>query len=198
MCQINTSAKNQEILYAVGVENGPPAGNNNCKILPKRGDVLKIIIVLLFLLLLFIFPQNVSAQPLDRMWIYYHEICEDGGIQLQSYAITVPSWLDVQSRAFVVFSQIFDNVNEDKMLFVPGGVKILDVFFDVGQAHLTVNLSADISAYGGTFFESKLVEKIFANVRGIGDVEFLTILIEGELRYLPEGTLIHKNSLALF
>ena len=150
----------------------------------------KILLALLFLLLIFIFPQSVGAGDLGIVRVFYYEIEYCGESLLSYYQITVPAWFCVEVRAIIVFNEIFDNFNPDKMVFVPPGVRILGVAFDDVRGHLTLNLSDDILNYGGTYFEDRLVSKLLANAAGLEGVRYLTVLIEGQQRYFPEGSMI--------
>lgn len=155
---------------------------------------MKFIVALLTLFLLFVFPQRVSTD-LEHLRIYYFEICETGNATLANYIITIPSWLTVEHRAQVVFSQIFNNISPEKMVFSPQNVTILDVFFHREYAHLIVNVSAEILSYGGTTFEHYLVEKLLLNATALGQVGTFTLLIEGQPRHLPEGILLYQVQL---
>ena len=159
---------------------------------------MKIFFALMLLLLLFIFPQRVGAQELDKLQIFFYEIDEAGEETLVYYHITIPLGLSVEHRALIIFSEIFDNHNPDKMLFAPPNVRILDVLFLAGSSHLILNLSSDILNFGGTHFEYKLIHKLLTNAAGIGKATYFTILIDGQNQYFPEGVLILNNSLHYF
>jgi len=149
-------------------------------------------LALFFLLLIFIFPQRVYAD-VDYIEVFYHKIDEDDEAFLVSYIIQVPSYLSVENRAMVVFSNIFDNTYVDEIIFVPKDVHIIDVFFSEEYAHLVINLSAEMLNYGGTYFEYRLVEKLIANAAALEEVAYFTILTEGQSLHLPEGTLIFET-----
>ena len=159
---------------------------------------MKILFALMLLSLLFIFPQRIGAQELDRLQIFFYEIDAAGEEVLNYYYITIPARLSVEHRALVIFSEIFDNYNPNKMVFVPPDVRILDVLFLAGSSHLILNLSSDILNFGGTHFEYKLIHKLLTNAAGVGEAAYFTILIDGQNQYFPEGALILNNSLHYF
>ena len=159
---------------------------------------MKILFALFLLFLIFVFPQNIGAQELTRLQIFFYEIDEEGEEALNYYHITIPARLSVEHRALVIFSEIFDNFNPGKMIYVPPDVRILDIFFHAEYAHLILNLSADILNYGGTHFEYRLINKLLINAAGIEEVGYFSVWIDGQRRYFPEGTEILNNSLALF
>jgi len=156
---------------------------------------VKILFAILFVLLIFIFPQNIGAQELDRLQIFFHEIDADGEDVLNYYHITIPAWLTVENRALVIFTEIFNNINPEKMIYAPPNVSILGISFHAAASHLIINLSVDIMNYGGTHNEYMLIQKLLANAASMADVRYLTILIEGQEQYFPEGTLISLHYL---
>lgn len=158
----------------------------------------KIILALLLLLLIFIFPQSIGAQDLDKLQIFYYIVDDDGEDILNYYHISIPAWLCTQNRALIVFTEIFDNFNPDKMIYVPPGVRILNIIFCEYTAHLTINLSTEILNYGGTHFEYRLVNKLLKNTVSIHGVSYLTILIDSQHQYFPEGMEIFNFQLLTF
>ena len=152
---------------------------------------MRIVVAFLLLLLIFIFPQTVFADELDYLEVFHHVADADNNISLTSYIIKIPTWLTTENRALVVFTEVFNNIDPDKMIFAPHGVAVLDVFFFSEYSHLVVNLSAEIMMYGGTYFEYRLVEKLLANATAMPDVAHFTVLVDGQPTYLPEGTRIN-------
>jgi len=158
---------------------------------------MKIIFALLLISLIFIFPQGIGAQETDNLQIFFYQIDDDGEEVLAYYLITIPAWLSTEHRALVIFSEIFDNFNPDKMIYAPPNVRILDIFFHASNSHLILNLSADILNFGGTHFEYRLIHKLLINAAGIKEVDSLTILIDGQRQYFPEGTKVHEQELSI-
>ena len=151
---------------------------------------MKILFALLLVLLIFIFPQSIAAQELDKIQIFYYEIGIDGEEMLSYYHITIPPWLSAENRALIIFSEIFDNFNPDKMIFVPPDVRILDIIFHAEYAHLILNLSTDILNFGGTHFEYRLISKLLVNAANIREAGYFSVWIDGQRQYLPEGTIV--------
>ena len=153
---------------------------------------MRILVALLLLALIFAFPQGVGAAESDKLTIFFYEIGDDGEDVISSYIIAIPPHLSVEARAMLIFSEIFDNANSDKMIYAPRDVRILDVFFHREYAHLVLNLSSEVMNYGGTHFEWQFVRKLIANAASIREVGYLSVLVDGQRRYLPEGTKIHE------
>lgn len=70
--------------------------------------------------------------------------------------------------------------------YVPLGTKILDVRINKNYAEL--NFSRDLLRYGGIFYEDRLINQIIKTALEFPDINFATILVEGELINLNEGT----------
>ena len=156
---------------------------------------MKFFFALLLVLIIFIFPQSIGAQNLDKLQIFYYEIGVDGEETLNYHHITIPAWLSVEHRALIIFTEIFDNADPDKMVFVPLNVRVLDAFFFEDTAHLILNVSAEILNYGGTYFEYMMINKLLANAGGIPEVGYFSIWINGQRQYLPEGIEVQELNL---
>ena len=153
---------------------------------------MKILAIILLVLLLFIFPQELYSPETETIEIFFYEVSEQGEDVLSSYILTIPYWLNTQQRAFIVFNEIFNNFDPEKMIYVPPDVQVLDVFFHPYDAHLILNVSSEILNYGGTHFEDRLVTKLIKNAGNIPGVGYFTVLIDGQREYLPEGIMIHE------
>lgn len=153
---------------------------------------MKILAIFFFVLLLFIFPQKLHSPETETINVFFYEVSNQGEDILSSYSITIPYWLNTQQRAFIVFNEIFNNFDPDKMIYAPPNVQVLDVFFHPYEAHLILNVSDEILNYGGTHFEYRLVNKLLKNAGNIPGVGYFTVLIEGRREHLPEGIKIHE------
>ena len=91
--------------------------------------------------------------------------------------------------AWILFTQVF-NSNAD---FVPQNVEILSIWFDDGV--VTINLSEDVMNYGGTYFEYNFVNILLNNAAALPYPNYLTVLVEGRVRHLPEGVEIFRTPL---
>lgn len=77
--------------------------------------------------------------------------------------------------------------DETKNEFIPSQTKILSVQWD-GKI-LVVDVSKEIGDYGGgTAIEHEIMCQLLNTAFSIQEVEVFTLLIEGEEKYLPEGT----------
>ena len=128
---------------------------------------MRIAIVLLLLSLIFAFPQTIRAKEVD-----------------------ISARLSVEVKAMQIFSEIFDNSHERN--YIPHSVRVLDTFFHKEYAHLVLNLSPEVLNYGGTHFEWHFVQILLMNAANMEEVGYFTVLIDGQLQYLPEGTKIHE------
>lgn len=103
--------------------------------------------------------------------------------------IIMPENFPVKYQAWVMFTEIFGRHNFD---FVPQDVRVLAVNFDNYDGHLTLDVSAEIMNYGGTYFEYYFVKKLIKNATSLEEVCYFTLLVEGELIHLPEGVKIYR------
>ena len=163
----------------------------------KEVFLLKLLIALLFVSLLFIFPQSVSAeQDIEEISIFFYRVCCCGDDYFDTYSITIPSNLTIEQRAWIVFAEIFNNQCPLKMIYSPPNVRILDVFFHPDRALLVLNLSSEVTHYGGTHFEYRLVNKLLKNAGQIRGVGYFTLLIDSVARHLPEGIQIFEEKVS--
>ncbi|WP_058486565.1 GerMN domain-containing protein [Defluviitalea phaphyphila] len=84
-------------------------------------------------------------------------------------------------------TSFFENTT-DKENLIPENTKLINVTFQDG--HLILNISKEIKNYGGTLTEEWIIDKILSIGFSANDVNSITILIEGEKDYFPEGTII--------
>ena len=154
----------------------------------KKSKLL-IIAVLVCVSLLFIFPIEANGS-LAELRLYYYPYGEDGA-DLVYTPIVIPARFNTLERAEILFTIFFED-SAYRMTFTPMYVQVLAIFFCDDTKHLTLDVSSQILSYGGgTYFEEHLTNRLLRNAQGLGAVYF-TLLIESELRYLPEGTLLNS------
>jgi len=91
---------------------------------------------------------------------------------------------------FIIFFNNYENQD-----FVPNDVNVLDISLKTNDGHLTLNLCENVLNYGGTYYEYRFLKKFFSITTYFDDINYLTILVNGELRELAEGSLIDKINL---
>lgn len=87
-----------------------------------------------------------------------------------------------------LFKLLFGDTFKEEANLVPEGTEIIDFQFKDGA--FILNLSKEIKNYGGTLTEWWIVDRILFVGFSIPNVESITLLIEGQRDYLPEGTMI--------
>jgi len=92
--------------------------------------------------------------------------------------------------AFIIFFDNADNVDA-----VPADVRVLGIEFRQLEGHLILDVCENVLNYGGTRFEYHFVENLTNLAAGFCGVHYFTLLINSELRELPEGIIIDKMSL---
>jgi len=88
--------------------------------------------------------------------------------------------------AWIMFLHLF-NSGQD---FVPENVEILSIWLEDGV--LTLNLSAEVMEYGGTYFEYRFVNLILETAATLPYPNYLTVLVEGVAQHLPEGVKVFR------
>jgi hypothetical protein len=114
----------------------------------------------------FVFPQKAYAKMLSTAYIFdvEHE-------RWQGLLLLAPT---------------------PKALFEKLGLDVHSAALCAGT--LTLDVGADITLYGGgAYTERVLVQKLMHTAFGIPHVTHFRLLIDGEARLLPEGTLIDEE-----
>ena len=153
---------------------------------------MSCVFIVLFLTLL---GSNVQGNLLFIYEITGEEITEEKGVTTVVYnweRHEIYLYEDTKEElAFALFTYFFETVT----YAMPEGVRVLDVTLDNG--HLILNVSEDIMQYGGNTNEHALIAQMIRAALSLIGVEKLTLLIEGELRYLPEGRIIESHAIVI-
>lgn len=150
--------------------------------------------LLLILLIFLASAQGINLDRSDNLQVFFYEVYADGKETLNTHTLTIPPELTTEDRAFIMFSKVFIS----SQAFNPGNIRILGVSFCEQCKHLVIDLSTEILNYGGSYFEYRLINKLIKNAATLPNVNYFTILIDGQLRYLPEGTLIYRVCLSKY
>jgi len=152
---------------------------------------LKLLIVLLTVLAIYAFPQEVHAE--HELFFYYVQYDNNGEAVWKKTAVTVGPEPSLDRRAFALFKAFFTSELPSS---VPGGTRLLQAYVIEGE--LFLNVSEEILQYGGTYNETIIKEQIFRTARELDGADTITLLIEGWETPLTEGTLISHVSLPTF
>ncbi len=158
-------------------------GNN---ITMKEGVLmkLKIFIIAVTLFLIFAFPEKVKADTGNIFYLTFNEYDEEN---FSVVNINFEDNLNEAQKAELIFTEMLNN---EKVTFVPENTKLLSTYFKNG--HLILNLSPEIMNYGGNYYEECLIKQFTKTALDIPGVNALTLLIDGKLTYLPEGTIVYR------
>gem|GEM_PF-5747663 len=146
----------------------------------------KYLAIIVLLISVFVFPIGANAD-LVALRLYYYPPESDA--PLQYISIIVPKNLKIENRAKVIFSLVFDDFEPSRMNYTPANVEILSIGYLAAYSHLVIDVSPQIRDFGGGHFEYRLVARLLQNARGLGVRQF-TMLIDGEVLHLPEGSLL--------
>lgn len=152
----------------------------------------KVIIIILIITIISTFSNQLATADLPTIYtVYTITHVEDifNEIECNTFfeeenKITTNN-LSTKELAELVFSDYFDE-EICKSSYLPKGAKFLNIFLD--DKHLFVNVSDDILKYGGNFYENNLRAELIKNALEIDGVDYFTLLIEGETRFLTEGS----------
>jgi len=150
------------------------------------GSYLKPLLAIALASLILAFPTSANNDLYQLRLYYYPNQIEDA--PLAYIPIIIPANMPIHHRAYVIFTILFNDFSTYRMSYTPANVQILGVHVEGG--HFALNISADALNYGGSHFEYRFVNRLLANAYALGFAYF-TLLIEDELRHLPEGTLLH-------
>ena len=118
--------------------------------------------------------------------VWVREILEDVKLK-DDESVSVDTGLC--EYANVIFSNLFSCENA---YFIPENIKILNIYDMKG--HLILDVSLDINKYGGTYYEKRLATQIIRNALDIDGINKVTLLIDGKLQALNEGTTIEEET----
>lgn len=139
----------------------------------------KISIIIFILILLLCFPPKVYANQLHT--IFYYDI-KNSRTKLMQEEINFHGDFSRQQITFI----IFDNLINSKRMFIPKNSRLISI--QIKDKNLILNLSNEIKNYGGSYYEQHLLNQIKLTAQNL-QFDSLTILIDGQKQYLPEGTI---------
>ncbi len=148
---------------------------------------LKLKLLLFVIALILIFPQKVKAANSNYV-IYYYKYDSQGDAYWVSQPFLPPS--KKLSHERIIYLMLKEFFESESYNITCEGTKLLGIAFEDG--HLTINVSKEIADYGGgTYYENCLRNQIIKTGTSIEGVDKVSLLIEGKLNYLPEGTIIN-------
>lgn len=148
---------------------------------------LKITILVIMLGILFLFPERVQAGQNGHL--HYYSPDGKGGLVWVEEEMGPDERAAAEERAFILFQAFFEG---EHVGFVPDGVRLLNVQSKNGV--LYVDVSREILAYGGSYYERCLISQIVRTALDMDGVDSVTLLIEGEVCALAEGSFIDGES----
>ncbi len=147
----------------------------------KNDQYLKVkknIIYLFIFIFVVMATQKLYCQQLQ--YVYYYEQTNTK-MSFKKDVILFKSFDDEQNIK-ILFKTFLE---KECLLCVPEGMEINDVKLEYG--HLYLDFNENILDHGGNYYESVLLSQIYKNAFSFESVKSVTILINGEQSYLPEG-----------
>ena len=79
---------------------------------------------------------------------------------------------------------------KNRYSYIPKGTELLGISLVDGEC--TIYVSKEITQYGGTYWETKLVDQLLSTIFTFPTVQKITLFIEEYEIYLPEGTKLQQ------
>lgn len=159
------------------------------------GITKRITVAFAVIFLLVIFAERIEAgetrKDFQTINIYYYDLSKGEDVFV-SEPIDVYGGFSSEHIAYMIYGNLFEHYGTDRFPFISEGTKLLSA--KINNGHLMINASGQIADYGGgTAFEQALVNTILKNAEQIEGVTKISLLIEGKLEVLPEGTDIFER-----
>lgn len=141
--------------------------------------------ILIFILIILITEKIYSSNIYSNATIYYYK---DLGqtVSLESYTLPIKNTADT-SNTDKIFEAFF---NDEKIICIPKNTDLINT--KIVSDHLFINVTKDILNYSGSYYENILLSQIAKTALSIDGINYVTILVEGELVYFPEGHNVYK------
>jgi len=126
----------------------------------------------------------------DAENFYYFKSDENGFDILKKENYEFCNSLKTKDKIYILLKNLFNN-SESMINYIPEKSKIINLSLENGE--LTINVDENVKNYGGgANFEIKFIEQILSNVFQFEEIKNVTLLINGKIDYLPEGSVIYK------
>ena len=157
----------------------------------------KAVFIIMLFAVFFTFPQKINGTgeigQVRCVWYADTAEADDTEIYLPYKILFVGEYSDV-CIAEILFTNLFENVS-GKISLMPEDVKLLGV--EISDGTLNLNVSSEILGYGGTAYENALAGQIMRTASEIDGVTKLSLLIDGEIRPLCEGSVLENEKVPI-
>ncbi len=154
----------------------------------------KFIAVSIMFLFICIFAQKVYAgtqNNFDVISLFYYNSDNNDNVWFDSEQYTFCGSFSDEQKSFILYDNLINNLEPDKITFVPNGVKLLDV--KISGDMLTLDFSVEITNYGGAAYEKAMIRQFAMNALNFDGIKNLTILVDSKIGFLPEGSLVYNS-----
>ncbi len=122
--------------------------------------------------------------------VFYYTMNEQGNLDKYGQKIIFCSPFTSEEKASILFENLFYKWNREGVwTAVPRNTTLIGL--QLAEGHLVINVSKEIKEYGGSSWEQMVEIQLLDTAFSLPTVEQVTLLIEGKLDALPEGTQIH-------
>ena len=143
----------------------------------------KIYAILFTFMYVFNNTKLVNAQ--ENINIYYLENTFEEQIAFDEYIIL--GNFEDEYKIKLILDTYFYN-SKKNINYIPKGAKVLDI--KIINNSLVINFNKNIENYGGNSYETNFIRQILHTCFQFENIENVTFLIEGKIKFLPEGNLV--------
>ena len=150
---------------------------------------IKYILIFIMLFYIFIFPDKAYAKEVTVYYLKDDNVYEN--MLEKNFFIPFSDNDDknIAKKIFITLDKMFNNVQN--INYIPKGTKILNIE-RINNA-LYVNISREILSFGGgSCYEIGLIRQLLYNIFQFKEINSVTIYIDNNIIFFPEGSLIHN------
>lgn len=146
---------------------------------------IKYITIIVFIIYIFSFPAIAKAEIVPMKYLDSCYVYEE----MSEKDIYISDNKELAEKIYIIITDLFsENAN-----YIPKGSKLISVEYVNNKLYLNFN-NEIISYGGGSNYEIGLLRQILNNVFQFEEIKYLTIQIDNNLKYFPEGSFFHNYS----
>ncbi len=146
----------------------------------------KLIFIAIFVVIFF--TNSYGNETEEGYRLYYYSINKENKWESMEYKF-YNNFTKLEKIEYL-FNELFTNTKFIK--FIPEDVKLISV--EIIGDELILNVSEEINNFGGSYYQSKLINQITRTGLSLKNINYVTLHIGGELLPLNEGIVIEKIS----
>lgn len=138
-----------------------------------------------FVVVLCLVISNLNVYGCE--WGYYYDYRIEGQTSLLQESKYEFNSEDIEEKIYELFANLVAiNYNENRYNLINKDVDIKSVYFDKGK--LEVSFSKEVLNYGGTMWETDMIDQFLSTFFSVEEVESISFYINRETTLFVEGT----------